>query len=285
MLTSPKPRASHLRPWLASHSGSWISIGFFLCCCCGAGKRFFAGVDGDGRGPRHSLAWTYSLVLASARLRADDLLRRRDHRDLGTEVLTGRGSWVCWRCFCCGGGGGGYEGVCCNRADLRASFMLVLMLALTLVAVVVVLVVSAVLGRVLAAVLVPVSVSLAITADMGIDSSAPRWGEALGSLRAFSGLGVASRVGTRGAGLCGTAGRALLFGTVWARASLGSPSPPATYSKASLALRRNGRVGGAGFTSNEYREPNALFAGDARPSLSRETARFSTDARAFSLFG
>ena len=48
-LTRPSPRASHLRPCFASHSGSWMSIGFFCCCCCcGAGKRFLSGVEGDG---------------------------------------------------------------------------------------------------------------------------------------------------------------------------------------------------------------------------------------------
>lgn len=43
-------------------------------------------------------------------------------------------------------------------------------------------------------------------------------------------------------------------------------------------------VGGPGVASNEYRDPTTLCAGDTRPSLSSEAARFSTDARAFSLF-
>jgi hypothetical protein len=71
-------------------------------------------------------------------------------------------------------------------------------LVLMLVAVVVVLVVSAVLGLVL--MVITVSVSLAITADTGLDSSATCCMEGLGDLSSFSGLGVASRVGMRGAG-------------------------------------------------------------------------------------
>lgn len=86
--------------------------------------------------------------------------------------------------------------------------------------------------------------------------------------------------------LWGTAGRALLLGMVWARASLACPSPPAAYSKASLALRRNGRtVGGAGFTSSEYLGPGVFTAGDASPRPPSEAARFSTDVEPFSLFG
>lgn len=175
-----------------------MSIGFFFCCC-GAGNRFLPGVEGDGSGPGllpHSLAWTYSLVLASARIRADDLLRRRDQRDRGTEALMvwGCGASCCCCCCCrlCGGVGGGYEGVCCTRVDFRTSTGLLLVV----VAVVMVLVVVAVLGLVLTG--VSVSVSLATSADLGLSSSGTCRRDGLGDL-SCSAPNVCW-VGVRGAG-------------------------------------------------------------------------------------